>query len=257
MPDAHDAALIDRQPTPAGRPVFDAFAYEFDLFTAVSDRLDRRFSDWLTDALSTAGPRHTAVELGCGAGRHTIRIADHVDKVTAVDISPAMLDLASRDRSAPNIDYQHRDALSVTPATDGLFDLVVSIHTNHKLSPDRPTTALEHVRSLVGPGGILITADITDPGTWTTDRFHIERAFGHARAAYQQTSDRRDALTILGLLLHPAWLDMVKRDTPPTRQQFHQTYTATFPGAVITDFDDLMSGAVWHRPGTETTTDQP
>lgn len=258
MPDVPDAADLAQ----AGYPVplvpdqrspFDEFALEFDLFSTIADRMDTGFSDWVAQALSTAGPRHRALDLGCGAGRYSTLLAEHYDKVLAVDTSKAMLDLAAGKRLRPNIDYQHRDALSVTPLSDGQADLVFTVHTLHHAFGGDPTPVLEHVRSLVAPGGTLIVADIVDPGGWETPQFHTDRAFTTARAAYDWSSDRRDALTTLGLLLHPVWLDMAQQDIPLTRPQFHHHYTRTFPGVSITDdLHPLMAGAVWHRPGPDT-----
>jgi len=64
------------------------------------------------------------------------------------------------------------------------------------------------VRSLVAPGSTLVVADIVDPGRWTSQDFHVNRALAEARMIYDRTSGAVDAADLLRLLLHPQWLEM-------------------------------------------------
>jgi 2-polyprenyl-3-methyl-5-hydroxy-6-metoxy-1,4-benzoquinol methylase len=240
-PTAAPAEDDDRQ---AQQP-FDVFPDLFDQYTGMWDGIDSAFRDWLVASLPGA-PGGRAVELGCGAGRHTLLLADRSSEVLAVDVADGMLEIARRDRSRPNITYERRDVLAVVPELSGRYDAVVSIHTLHHVG--EPDLVLPRVRSLVAPGGVAVMADIVDPGGWTTRDFHTERAFTEARAAYGLTRDRQAALTVMGLLLHPRWLAMAAVDTPLTREQFHDAYTTEFPGVVINDeLHPLMAGAVWHN----------
>jgi len=77
------------------------------------------------------------------------------------------------------------------------------------------------VRSLVAPGGTLVVADIVDPGRWTSQDFHVNRALAEARMIYDRTSGAVDAADLLRLLLHPQWLEMAAADTPLTREGLH------------------------------------
>jgi 2-polyprenyl-3-methyl-5-hydroxy-6-metoxy-1,4-benzoquinol methylase len=228
---------------------FDAFPDLFDQYTGLWDGVDSTFTDWLAASLPglSAG---RAVDLGCGAGRHTLLLGDRYGEVLAVDVAEGMLEIARRDRSRPNIAYERRDVLGVASEHVGQYDAVLSVHTLHHVGP--PDRVLPRLRSLVAPGGVAVLADIVDPGGWATGDFHVERAFSEARVAYGLTGDRQAALTVVGLLLHPRWLAMAATDTPLTRGQFHDAYTAVFPGAVITDdLHPLMAGAVWHNTAPE------
>jgi SAM-dependent methyltransferase len=238
----------------AAAPYFDTFAADYDRFTALWNRLDPTFTTWLTDQLATPPRTHgSALDLGCGAGRYAAILARHSDHVLAVDTSERMLDIARRDRPAPNITYQQRDALTLTPERDGVFDVVFSTYSIHHFGP--PEHVLPHLRSLISPGGTAILADITDPGDWNTPTFHTDRAFTDARIAYQLSGERHAATTVLDLLLHPTWLTMTASATPLTRDQFHAHYSHAFPGAVITEgLQPLLTAAVWHAtPHPETT----
>jgi SAM-dependent methyltransferase len=229
----------------APAPFFDAFPELFDRFTAVWDGIDEGFGRWLAAQIPRGGGR-LAADLGCGAGRHTVILAEHYQQVLAVDIAERILDVARRTRSRPNVSYLHRSVLDVTRA-EGPFDLVLSVHTLHHVGD--PGTVLRHVRSLLAPGGVAVLADIVNPGGWTTPEFHLDRAFDNARVVYQITGDQDQAADIMRLLLHPRWLQLAATDTPLTREEFHRVYTAALPGAVFADdLHPMMCGAVWRAP---------
>jgi SAM-dependent methyltransferase len=225
-------------------PYFDTFPDLFDRFTRIWDGISTDFDNWILAAL----PEQTGsgVDLGCGAGRHSVLLAERVEKVLGVDVSERMLDVARTERDRPNVSYQHRGVLDVT-TSEGPFDVVLSVHTLHHVGP--PAVVLPHVRSLVAPGGTVIISDILDPGGWPTAEFHQERAWGDSRLVHQLTGDADAAADVLRLLLHPRWLELTRSDTPLTREGFHRAYGDVFPGAVFNDqMGPVMCGMVWHAP---------
>jgi len=241
------SSLQPGNPTPL---YFDSFAELFERFTAAWDDIDPRFTNWILANIPDDGGK-TALELGCGTGRHTILLPDRYQHVLAVDIADRMLQIARTTRGHPSIDYQRRSILDVTPNTHGQYDLVLSVHSLHHVAD--PAVVLPHVRSLVAPGGTAILADIVDPGGWTTPEFHEDRAFTEARQLYQLTGHAENAAGLLQLLLHPQWLQMAAAEPPLTRQAFHHHYTQQLPGVTFTDdLHRLMCGAVWHNPATPT-----
>ena len=237
------AADLHKAPRATGTttPYFDAFSELFDHFTRIWDGISTDFDDWVLAAL----PRRvrTAVDLGSGAGRHSVLLAERADRVLAVDVADRMLAVARARRALPGIDYQRRGVMDVSP-DEGPFDVVLSVHTLHHVGD--PAVVLPHVRSLVAPGGTLVVADIVDPGGWATRDFHLDRAFGDARLVYQLTGDGEAAADVVRLLLHPRWLELTEADTPLTRETFHGAYGDAFPGAVFADdLNPVMCGAVW------------
>jgi 2-polyprenyl-3-methyl-5-hydroxy-6-metoxy-1,4-benzoquinol methylase len=239
-----DNAAAYRAGTDPEAAVFDTLAEPFDRFSEIWDRIDPGFTTWLTEQLPDRATR--ALDLGCGAGRHSTLLADISSDVLAVDASTAMLDLARKNNPGVAITYQQRDGIDIDPATDGVFDVVMSIHTLHHLGPVEHVLPL--VKSLVAPGGTAILVDIIDPGDWNKPDWHITRAFTDAENAYRASRVPADAVDILRLLLHPDWLSMTTLDTPLTRAQFHRRYRLVFPGATITDdLHPLIAAAVWQN----------
>jgi SAM-dependent methyltransferase len=242
--DGRTAITDPADPTASSAAMFDPLAEAFARFTAVWDRIDSTFTDWLTRHLPQDAGR--ALDLGCGAGRHTMLLADRYDDVLAVDDSAQMLQLARANTAAPNITYRRCPGIDLNPDTDGLFDVILSVHTLHHLGPAEHTLAL--VKGLLAPGGTAVLVDMINPGDWTNPDWHITRAFTNAENAYRASRNPADPIDLLRLLLHPAWLAMTTADTPLTRTEFHRTYSHTFPDADINDLNPLMAAAIWHKP---------
>jgi len=78
----------------------------------------------------------SALDLGCGTGRHAIWLASAGARVTAVDFSEGMLAQARRKAGAQRVEFIVHDLHEPLPFDAGTFDLVVS------------GLVLEHIREL-------------------------------------------------------------------------------------------------------------
>jgi SAM-dependent methyltransferase len=90
--------------------------------------------------------RHgSALDFGCGVGRLTQALAPHFDRVVGVDVSPSMVDLATRLNQCPQtVSYVCNQVSRVEPTT----------------SPATATdTAAVQMKSLTG-----VRMDVDDPG---------------------------------------------------------------------------------------------
>src|SRR5437867_6358085 len=70
-------------------------------------------------------PSHldTILEIGCGTGRLTIPIAKECGKITAVDSSGPMLEVARvKSKELPNIEYRKLDITKRSPFQSASFD---------------------------------------------------------------------------------------------------------------------------------------
>jgi ubiquinone/menaquinone biosynthesis C-methylase UbiE len=99
----------------------------------------------------------SALEIGCGTGIFTRRMAATTKRVIGLDLSPEMIRLA-RERSVKhaNIEYLLGDLLELSLPEES-FDCVVSIATLHHLPTE---LALRKMKSLLAPGGVLVIHDL-------------------------------------------------------------------------------------------------
>ena len=96
------------------------------------------------------------LELGCGTGGTALKLAPSVAKVTATDISGAMIAIAEGKldaQTARKVTFLQAPALQ--PLADAPFDAVVAFNLLHLLD-DLPA-AITHLHQLVKPGGYVIT----------------------------------------------------------------------------------------------------
>ena len=111
----------------------------------------------LLDKLSF-GPAATALEVGPGDGEFLPELARRFARVTALDNSPTMLELArqvcQRERLA-NVNLQLADALG---STEGQADCVVLNMVLHHFSD--PAAALGQLADRVKPGGSLLLTEL-------------------------------------------------------------------------------------------------
>ncbi len=100
-------------------------------------------------------PSDQVLDLGCGAGHTALAIAPHVAHVTAVDVTPDMLNTAARlaeQRGLSNISFQLADAAKL-PFPDAHFDLVTSRVAAHHFAD--PSAAVAEVWRVLKPAGRL------------------------------------------------------------------------------------------------------
>ena len=110
----------------------------------------------LADALTTAPPPHAILELGCGTGSYTVRLAGQFPeaRLICLDFSETMLAQArqktgERDRIA----FLCADAEHFLAAGRGSFELITSNATLQWF--ENPASAFAGIRSLLAPGGIF------------------------------------------------------------------------------------------------------
>jgi SAM-dependent methyltransferase len=101
-----------------------------------------------------------ALEIGCGKGEFSRRLAEKSRRVLALDLSPEMIRIA-RERSAhlPNIEFQVADVMSYDLPSEG-FDCIASLATLHHL-PLREI--LLKMKAALKPGGVLLLLDLFEP----------------------------------------------------------------------------------------------
>jgi SAM-dependent methyltransferase len=147
-----------------------------------------------------------ALDLGCGLGLLTERLASRVDEVLGIDISKvALRRAAERTRAFKNVGFRQGDILSLDPELDGRFDLIVVADTIYYLpSPIRDETLkylADRVARLLTPDGVLLLVNhyFPMPNAETRLTLRIHRAF-HWSPALSLVAEHRRNFFLASLL---------------------------------------------------------
>lgn len=96
------------------------------------------------------------LELACGNGMLTSRIAGHFQSVTAIDFSKPLIDVARRDYAPPNVEYVVGDAIDLEGAS-GQYDCVLIWFAFQYFTPAQAEKMLAKLsRHLQSPSRILL-----------------------------------------------------------------------------------------------------
>ena len=107
-------------------------------------------------------PGMVAVDIGCGSGQLTLRIAPLVASVVAIDVSQKMIDLLATNASAAGVTNVTGRAVPVEhlDIEAGSVDLVVSNYVLHHLRDADKAKAVAKAASWLRPGGRLVVGDM-------------------------------------------------------------------------------------------------
>lgn len=146
---------------------YRARADEYDQWFLRQGRYDRGpelNAQWLAEvaeirsALDRFNPGGDVLELACGTGLWTQRLAVAARTVTAVDSSPEMLALnRSRLASATNVRYLQADLFTWTP--DRRYDVIFFSFWLSHVPPERFDPFWQLVRDALNPGGRVFFVD--------------------------------------------------------------------------------------------------
>jgi SAM-dependent methyltransferase len=138
----------------AAEIAYESMAPAYDDFTA-----EHNYTLWVGELLKL-GEAHglrgdTALDVGCGTGKSFMPLLERGWKVTACDISPAMLDLA-RTKVGEEVRLEVADMRELP--VYGSFDLVCCLDdvANYLLSAAELEQALRGMAANLAPDGILI-----------------------------------------------------------------------------------------------------
>src|SRR3954466_220732 len=150
-----------------------------------------------------ADPRGgTCVEVGCGPGRMTGALAERFDRVLALDVSPAMLEQAKANVTAPNVEFLAVPGDRLEGVADASADALVC----HVVLQHRPSARvvrshlLEFGRVLAPAGEAFVQVPVlggTVGRAWRAPRGPLVRLArkpdqGAAFRGYRLTRDELD-----------------------------------------------------------------
>lgn len=115
--------------------------------------------------------RARVLDLGCGPGSLTARLADSLDtaRVVGVDLDPLLIELARAAHPAPSVRFVSADVLSsgaaLTLRAFGPFGAVVSSAFMHYFDTEQLASVHAVIARLLAPGGLLVTVERFAPST--------------------------------------------------------------------------------------------
>lgn len=109
--------------------------------------------------------RRRVLDIACGVGYGSAYLAENcpeIEEIVGVDLDADAIKYAKRNYKNSKIEFICQDALTFQPKV--LFDTIISLETIEHLP--NPDAFLQHLKTLLSPGGTLITSV---PTTLSTD----------------------------------------------------------------------------------------
>ena len=161
MSNLRGALASPESKAPYVRRLFATIADRYDLITVLlSLGRDRRWKHQLVD-LPQIHPGIRLLDLACGTGDIAFAAAERGARVTGLDITHRMLQLARQKPLAPRVGFVTGDMMSL-PFPDGVFDVVTTGYGIRNVPRIEP--ALAEIRRVLRPGGLVLSLDFDRPG---------------------------------------------------------------------------------------------
>ncbi|MGH9372493.1 MAG: ubiquinone/menaquinone biosynthesis methyltransferase [Vicinamibacterales bacterium] len=144
------------------RGLFSKIAPRYDLITVLlSYGQDRRWKRRLA-AMADAGPGMAVLDLACGTGDIAFETASNGARVTGLDITERMLEIARRkpESARYGVSFVTGD-MTALPFSDGSFDVVTTGYGLRNVP--QLSVALSEIARVLVPGGRLLSLDFDRP----------------------------------------------------------------------------------------------
>ncbi|MFW6053433.1 MAG: class I SAM-dependent methyltransferase [Persicimonas sp.] len=118
-----------------------------------------------------------AVDLGCGGGQSTIRLAELGYEVVGVDFSETAIELARENAEQAGVDCEFvvGDVVDLDDFETDSFDLVVDNHCLHCLiEPEHRRAFLDTAERLLRPAGVYFSETMSRDGSFDPEKFDID-----------------------------------------------------------------------------------
>lgn len=184
-------------------------------------------------------PCRRALDVGCGTGSFTARLAEHAEHVTGIDLSPKMIARARRRLPDPaHVALEVADARTHA-LPPGHFDFVASLTTLHHLPLE---ATLARLAETLRPRGVLAVLDI--PAETRLLDYALAAVAAPVNLALMRRHLgrwRRDRAVV------EAWLEHGSSDVYPPLGEVRAACRAVLPGASVRRHLLWRYSIVWRK----------
>ena len=217
-------------------PPSEVIRDDFDRIARHSRGLPDRIEPAAQRLLGQLPPgRCRVLDIGCGTGARARRLATGGARVTAIDLSPRMIDVA-RVRTTDGLGIEYRVGDFMTwQRREPLYDAAIAIASLHHLPLD---AALTRMADAVVPGGLVLVGDLfTARGPLALPYNAISWLRRQLRPLPETPAD-----------LAAAWAAHGTHDDLLTFRQVRAIAQATLPGATVRRHLEWRYTLVWRKP---------
>jgi ubiquinone/menaquinone biosynthesis C-methylase UbiE len=181
------------------------------------------------------------LEIGCGFGAFTRLLAGRARHVTAIDLSPQMIEVArERSKSYSNLEFMLGDFLQLQLPPES-YDSIVTIATLHHLPHSQ---ALRKMKSLLRPGGVLILHDLLTDKTFVDQVLNIVKVPVNRAMRFRQTGRLWPRPEV-----RRAWAEHGRHETYLKAKEVRAMRDEHLPGGHVHNHFLWRYTVVWHKPG--------
>ena len=137
------------------RKFWDSFAVKYDK-NRKQGKTDEAYEELLKMFQEDIAGTKKLLEAATGTGIFSLKLSNIVPEITAIDLSPEMLEIAkikAKEQSTSNIDFREGDICNLQ-FPDNSYDAVIASNVLHLLF--EPGTAMQEIKRVVKPGGTVI-----------------------------------------------------------------------------------------------------
>ena len=102
--------------------------------------------------------KSTVLDVGCGVGRWSLRMAPHAKQVTGLDVSETMLKQARRLRG--NLPATFTRASIAETQLNEKYDFILCVTVLQHMDDGEATQALKNMRSMLSKGGKIVVLEV-------------------------------------------------------------------------------------------------
>ncbi|MFO7852128.1 MAG: class I SAM-dependent methyltransferase [Bacteroidales bacterium] len=122
---------------------FNGYIYRF-----IIDPILSHYYRYIIEELK---PDYSVIDIACGTGSLSLRMSKSIDRVTGIDLSEEMIDIATdsaRRRNITNADFDIQDASNLSSYSDNEFDVAVATMAVHQFDSDLALEILGEMRRI-------------------------------------------------------------------------------------------------------------